>query len=274
MPSFTIDLEKCNKDGICVKACPTGVIQLDTLDKYPISTQDYEIYCLACGHCVVVCPTGAFSMDRLSSELCPPIKKELVLTQEQAEQFLRSRRSIRNFKSQPVERHKLEKLLEIACFAPSAKNSQPWYWTVVEDPADVRRFAEMVIDWMRNIIAQFPEQAEVRGLPRVVAAWDAGQERICRGAPHIIVVHGDKEYGFGAEDGALALSYFELFAPMIGLGSCWGGYFYSAVNAYPPLFEALGLPAEHRAFGAVMVGYPQLRYQRLPLRNIPRVSWR
>jgi nitroreductase len=165
-------------------------------------------------------------------------RKELVLTQEQVEQFLRSRRIIRNFKSQPVERHKLEKLLEIACFAPSAKNSQPWYWTVVEDPADVRRFAEMVIDWMRNIIAQFPEQAEVRGLPRVVAAWDAGQERICQGAPHIIVVHGDKEYGFGAEDGAL------------------------------------GLPAEHRAFGAVMVGYPQLRYQRLPLRNIPRVSWR
>jgi ferredoxin len=68
--------------------------------------------------------------------------------------------------------------------------------------------------------------------------------------------------------------YFELFAPTLGLGSCWGGYFYSAVNAYPPLFEALGLPADHRAYGAVMVGYAKLKYQRLPLRNEPRVSWK
>ena len=274
MPSFTIDLEKCSHDGICMKACPTGVIQLDESDKHPVPVQDFEEYCLGCGHCVAVCTTGAFRLDRFGLELFPPIKKELALTQEQAEQFLRSRRSIRNFKNRPVERHKLEKLIKMACFAPSAKNNQFWNWTVVEDPADVRRFAGMVIDWMRSVIVKFPEQAEIRGLPRVVAAWESGQERICRGAPHIVVVHGDKDYLFGPEDTALALSYFELFAPIIGLGSCWGGYFYSAVNAYPPLFKALELPAEHRAFGAVMVGYPQLRYQRLPSRNAPRVRWR
>jgi len=39
---------------------------------------------------------------------------------------LRSRRSIRHFKDKPVESDKLEKLLEIACFAPTAKNNQPW----------------------------------------------------------------------------------------------------------------------------------------------------
>ncbi len=86
-------------------------------------------------------------------------------------------------------------------------------------------------------------------------------------------MHGDKSYGFGAEDGALALSYLELFAPAMGLGSCWAGYFYSAVNAYPPLFEALGLPSDHLAHGAVMVGYPKLKYRRLPLRNAPRVRY-
>jgi len=73
---------------------------------------------------------------------------------------------------------------------------------------------------MRSVIKQHPKQAEQRGFFRVVSAWDAGEERICRGAPHVIVVHGDKDYGFGAEDGALALSYFELFAPTLGLGSC------------------------------------------------------
>jgi hypothetical protein len=46
-----------------------------------------------------------------------------------------------------------------------------------------------------------------------------------------------------------------------------------AVNAYPPLFEALKLPGDHKAFGAVMVGYPKLKYQRLPLRNNPKICW-
>ena len=90
--------------------------------------------------------------------------------------MLRRRRSIRNYKDKPVERDKLAKILEIACFAPSAKNNQPWHWTVVEDPAQTRRFAGMVIDWMRTVTQQHPEQAELRGFPRVVSAWDAGEE--------------------------------------------------------------------------------------------------
>ena len=274
MTPFTVDSEKCNRDEICVKACPTKVIRLSSTEELPAPTDDFDSYCLACGHCVAVCPTGAFRLKCLGPGECMPVNKQMVLTKEQAEQFLRSRRSIRNFKKRAVEREKLEKLLEMACFAPSAKNNQPWYWTVVESSDDVRRYAGMVIDWMRVVIEQNPEQAETRGLPRVVAAWDGGEERICRGAPHIIVVHGDKDYGFGSEDGALALCYLELFAPVLGLGSCWAGYFYSAVNAYPPLFDALGLPAAHRAFGAVMVGYPRLRYQRLPLRTRPKVTWK
>jgi nitroreductase/NAD-dependent dihydropyrimidine dehydrogenase PreA subunit len=273
MKPITIDPEKCNRDGICVKACPSGVIQLASKDELPTAVRDFEEYCLACGHCVAVCPTGAFSLDWLKTEQCPSIRQELVLDRDQAEQFLRLRRSIRNFKQKPVEREKLEKLLEIACYAPSAKNNQAWHWMVVENASDVRKMAAMVIDWMRSIIKKYPQQAEQRGLPRVVASWDGGQERICRGAPHVIVVHGDKDYVLGPQDSATALSYLELYAPTVGLGTCWGGYFFSAVNAYPPLFEALGLPSDHRAFGAVMVGYPKLRYQRLPLRKEPRVTW-
>ncbi len=274
MSSITIDPQKCNRDDLCVAACPTRVIQSDATDGLPTPTMDFEPYCLSCGHCVAVCPTGALSLNWLSAEDCLPARLEDAVSPQQAEQFLRTRRSIRNFKNRTVERRKLEKLIEIACFAPSAKNNQPWHWTVIQEPAEVHRLAGMVVDWMRLIIEKYPEKAGQRGFQRAVSAWDVGQERICRGAPHIIVVHGDKNYGFGAEDTALALSYLELFAPLLGLGSCWGGYFYSAVNAHEPLFEALGLPAGHRAFGAVMVGYPKFKYQRFPLRKAPRVNWK
>ena len=274
MSLITIDQEKCNQDGICVAECPARIIQLDSKEDYPTPTSDFKDACLKCGHCVTVCPTGALSLDWLSPEDCKPIKQELFVTPEQAEQFLTGRRSIRAFKEKTVPRTILERLLEIACSAPSAKNQQPWHWIVVQEPAEVRRLAGMVIDWMRAVIRDNPEEAEERGFIRAVASWDEGYERICRGAPHIIVAHADKNWRFGAEDCALALSLLDLFATSIGLGACWGGYFYKAVNGHPPLFSALGLPNDHLAFGAIMVGYPKFKYQRIPIRNRPRVTWK
>jgi hypothetical protein len=73
--------------------------------------------------------------------------------------------------------------------------------------------------------------------------------------------HGSE--GGESESSSRPLSYLQL---------CWWSLI-SAVNGYAPLFKALELPADHKAFGAVMVGYPKLRYRRLPLRNEPQVSY-
>lgn len=275
MELLSVDQERCKRDGICAAECPTRVIKMPSPGgNFPKSTADADEYCLACGHCVAVCPAGALSLDWLAPQDCPDVRQELVISAEQAEHFLRSRRSIRTFKEQPVERVKLEKLLEIACYAPSAKNKQPWHWLVVEKSAEVRRLAGMVIEWMRGFIEKNRKLAEGLGFVRVVGEWDRGDERICRGAPHIIVVHGNKGWPFGIEDCTLALDYVELYALTLGLGTCWGGYFYTAINQYPPLFETLGLPTDHKAYGAMMVGYPRFEYRRLPRRNPPRVTWR
>ncbi len=274
MSFIAIDQEKCNQDGICVAECPARIIRMDSKEDYPSSTSDFKDACLKCGHCVTVCPTGAVSLDWLSPEDCKPIKQELAVTPDQAEQFLCGRRSVRAFKEKTVPRSILEKLLEIACSAPSARNQQPWRWLVVREPAEVRQLAGMVIDWMRTVIRKNPQAAKSVGFMRVVDSWDEGYERICRSAPHIIIAYGDKNWGFGAEDCALALSLLDLYATSIGLGACWGGYFYKAVNAYPPLFKALDLPSDHLAFGAIMVGYPKFKYQRIPIRRRPQVIWK
>ena len=65
MNLITVDPEKCNRDELCVKACPTRVIQMTSPDEVPKPAADFEEYCLACGHCVAVCPTEAFSLDWL-----------------------------------------------------------------------------------------------------------------------------------------------------------------------------------------------------------------
>jgi len=130
------------------------------------------------------------------------------------------------------------------------------------------------VDWVRQVIQMAPAEADAMGLHRVVAFWDEGYDRICRGAPHIIVVHADKTWHFSAEDCTLAISHLDLYAASIGLGACWAGYFYRAINMYPPLFGALGLPSNHLAYGAIMVGYPKFKYRLIPRRNPPKVTWK
>ena len=52
------------------------------------------------------------------------------------------RESCRDFSNRPVEREKLEKMIEAARIAPSACNGQSWFFTVVREPGAVARVAD------------------------------------------------------------------------------------------------------------------------------------
>jgi nitroreductase len=78
----------------------------------------------------------------------------------------------------------------------------------------------------------------------------------------------------GQGSATIALTYLELAAFGFGMGGCWAGYFNAAAQAYPKMIEALGLPEGHACMGAMMLGYSQVKYQRIPLRNEPKVSFR
>lgn len=274
MEPLLIAKDLCNKDGICVSECPSKILRMNRDSGFPEPVPGFEEICIRCGHCVAVCPTGAFSLSWLSPTECPPVNPALEITPEQAEQFLRSRRSIRVFKEAPLDRPTLERLVGIACCAPSAKNIQPWNWVLVEKKADVDRLDEILVDWMRAVMAGNPKVAEMLRFPRIVSLWEKGEMRILRNAPHLLVVHVDRTWPFGVEDAALALGYLELFAPVLGFGATWSGYFTSAYNAYPPLAEALPVPPGQKVVGAMMLGRPKWKYHRLPKRTPPKIAWR
>ena len=274
MTLFFVDAEKCLQDGICAETCPMQIIAFGGNGEPPAPTPDAKEFCIRCGHCVSVCPTGALSLSGMRPEDCPPIDPQRTLGPSQAEQFLRARRSIRTYTDRRVDRDLLLKLIQIASTAPSGHNSQPVCWRVVYDTGEVRRLAACVIDWMRQAITEQSALAVSMNLERVVAAWESGSERICRGAPHIIVAHAPKDSRAAPAACTIALSYLELAAPAFGLGACWGGYFNAAANLWPPMTEALDLPHGHASYGAMMVGYPKYPYHRIPLRNSPTVSWK
>jgi len=274
VPLFVVNEEKCVRDGICVETCPRRLIALENHAAVPVPIEHAEELCINCGHCVAVCPTGAISLSTMKPEECPPIKKEWLLSPEQAEHFLRSRRSIRTYTDKAVDREVLSKLIQFACYAPSGHNSQPVHWRVIYDSDEVQHLAGLVVDWMRDVINEQLALSAPPNLDRIVAAWDAGKDRICRNAPHVIVAHSPEDLLVARPACTIALTYLELAAPAFGLGACWAGYFDTAANLWPPLKNALELPDGHASFGAMMIGYPKYKYQRMPLRNQAKISWR
>lgn len=273
MTLFTVDPDKCNHDGICVAECPVKIISLKDKNGIPEPVSGADAICIGCGHCVAVCPTGALSHRLMSPDQCPPVRKDWAFSPDQAEYFLRSRRSIRTYKKTPVERETLMKLIEIASHAPSGHNLQPVRWHVIEDKTELHRLTGLVVDWMRTVIAEQPGMAAAMHLDLVVGAWDVGVDVVCRDAPHVILAHGHQADITARPACVIALAYLELAAPSLRLGTCWAGFFEAAAGLWPPLQEALNLPKGHVCMGAAMVGHPKFRYHRLPIRNTPQVTW-
>lgn len=267
MNFITIDHATCRRDGACRAVCPMGLFESDT-EGFPAYRAGAEGSCIACGHCVAVCPTSALRHRTLPLEESPLIDHDLTVSVPALHQLLRSRRSVREFKAEPVPETLVREAIETACWAPSAVNRQPVHWLVVQSPAEVRHLAGLVIDYLRKISEQEPRYAPY------IKMWEEGKDPILRNAPHLVVLHAADEWIWSSVDGAIALTQFELAAVSQGIGTCWAGFLMRAANGHPPLREALRIPVDHSVFGAMMYGFPRYSYHRIPPRHTARVEWR
>lgn len=275
MGLLIVDEGKCKRDGICARECPMAIIQLQDQESYPEPVAGGEQLCNQCGHCVAVCPNGALSHALVPLERCPPIRKGLLIREEQAVQFLRSRRSIRAFlKERQVERETIRELIEIARYAPTGSNSQMVEWTVFTDKAEIRGLSRLTVEWMRSVLKKDPQPAYAPYLPMIVAAWDAGYDIVLRNAPVVVVASAPRQDPNGLVDVTLALCYLELAATAKGLGSCWAGLVQGAMLSSPQMKKEMGIPEGHPHHYPMMLGYPKPRYFRMPERKAPKIYWK
>ena len=68
--------------------------------------------CMECGHCVAICPVGVLDNKKTPKQETVPVAIP-VIDADTASAFLRSRRSIRCYKEDTVERNKIVSLLDV-----------------------------------------------------------------------------------------------------------------------------------------------------------------
>ena len=98
MDLITVNEERCIKCGQCIKECPSYVLKMG--EKGPEEVENSN--CIACGHCVAVCPKDAIDNKKTPVAEQIDAKDFPKLNAEQAEHFLRARRSIRSYKEKSV----------------------------------------------------------------------------------------------------------------------------------------------------------------------------
>lgn len=274
MSLFTVDKAKCKFCGLCALVCPVQLIKFDKRGDIPAPIESAEKRCINCGHCLAVCRFGAFALASMPEEACRELKPGWRIPFHDLEDFLKSRRSVRIYKPEPVSRETLAKLIDVARYAPSGINRQPLKWAVILEPGKVRQIAAAVVNWMQVLVKSNSPLAASLSMENLVTAWDKGADWVCRGAPHLICAYALKGDLTAAQSATTALTYLELAAAAHNLGACWAGYVQIAVNSSLDVRKLTGIPSRTECFGAMMIGYPGVNYSRIPLRNTPHVIWR
>jgi len=245
MNLITVDKESCRRDGVCIAACPLGSIVADA-EGYPVAPKDAD--CIQCGHCVAICPHGALQNNRLPMADFLPAPRGRASFEATAG-LMRHRRSVRQYKAQPVPRETLAELLDVARYAPTAKNTQQISYIVLENPETTKALGKAIAAWALPL----------PGMERYAKLHAAGGDFVMRGAPHLVVALADANNEWGLTDAGIALSYLELAAAAHGLGACWAGIVQRALTKNAELAASIGVPADKAVYGALMLGQPKLR---------------
>ena len=147
---------------------------------------------------------------------------------------IKERRSIRSYKDKPIEEEKLQRLLEAAHLAPSAKNRQNWKFIVVKE----RKIREKLVP----------------------ACYD--QEFIAE-APVVIAGVANPAFKWYRIDMGIAFEHIALEAVDLGLGTCWIGAFDERMVS-----DILNVPENLETVILMTIGYPDYMPTPIPRKDM------
>lgn len=285
-----IDAELCIGCGTCVQICPRHVLILTEGQR--VLTVRQDMACFNCAQCVAVCPKSAISLPEISPGELETVQPENKINEAQVTQFFKTRRSCRNYTDVPLEQGEIEKLLDIAAYAPSGKNWRLVKWYVVSDPEQVKSFAAecgkmlgmvgpvmfsggQFVSLTANRMMRYSRQqcADIQNQCKEMCQEVAsGQDTILCGAPALLFACADTRNLLAHDACITAMSHLELAAHGMGLGACWVGTFAMFAQRAPGFEKRLGLPKHVHIVSAMVVGHPKYRLKKIPKRS-SEIHW-
>ena len=191
--------------------------------------------------------------------------------------IVKDRRSCRRFKPEAIPDEYVKKIIDMARWAPSGANSQPWEFIVVKRKDLRQKISQFVKDFIsiyyklehtREPALRFPS---LKGPVDKIGYEDApvfiilcGDKRTIEAYPHYTAV----EISEGILESSLASAflYMQLAAGTLGLGSQW----VSAVRMWYVQCltkDLLGIPDEFMIYNMFVVGYPASKPKPRMVRN-------
>jgi nitroreductase len=172
------------------------------------------------------------------------------------QELINLRQSVRKYSETPVEREKIEKIIDAVHIAPSACNSQPWKIIIVDDPELKNEVAKATFS---KTIAfnKFTIEAPVIAV------------LVIEKAKLIAQIGGSiKDMEYPKIDIGIAAAHFCLQAAELGLGTCMIGWFDEK-----KIRQLLKIPEKRKIGLVITLGYPSADYKlrkkiRKPLNEI------
>lgn len=254
--NFKVDKEKCIKCGLCVKDCSTKVIEFDE-DNFPIASHSYR--CMECQHCLAVCPTGAISIFDKNPGNSEPIMEQ---DPKKILNLIKSRRSVRQFKQENLSKETLHKLKDMLAWVPTGCNVHKLHFSFVDDIEVMNDIRDYANNKLIDIVSKPIVKGAFKKFERYKDALINGNDIIFRGAPHMLVVSNPIDAPCKDVDPMIALSYFELYAHSLGVGTVWCGLGYAIFRFFPELCKQLEIPDGYKLSYVMLFGPCDIKFQR------------
>ncbi|MCL5985870.1 MAG: nitroreductase family protein [Actinobacteria bacterium] len=166
-------------------------------------------------------------------------------------EVIKYRRSIRKFSDRKIDQADLFAILEAARLAPSAQNSQPWHFIVVQDEKMIREIANCVPVGFVRLNSWMGKAAAII---------------VCCSKPKIFTHRMAKIFvrDLHLIDLTIAIENMVLAATDLGIGSCWVGWF-----SEKKVKKLLEIPGGYDVGMLLPLGYPERESNEVGLGGVP-----
>jgi nitroreductase/ketosteroid isomerase-like protein len=200
---------------------------------------------------------------KVVADICAPISRalteanpEIRYSFDQIYLFdtIKNRRTVRKFKDTPVPREHLMKILDLAHYAPTAGNQQPWKFLVVQDREKLDRLRKEALRWFLDSYKS-KRQADDEQLAQVREGIKESLENALSAPVYVaVLVDSEAEHpDYVISDGTLAAGYLMIAARALGYGTG----FFTTFFPEEKMKQFFDIPDRYKLICFTPIGVPE-----------------